>query len=93
MKSKVINLNEYRESKQLENDYLKFLTYVNKYTGIPITLAQLVRVFFLNLRWLEGTVNCLSVLSIVSINDKEIEETKTMVIDYLNKIIEDIKNC
>lgn len=90
---KVINLNEFKESKQLENDYLKFLTYVNKYTGIPINLAQLVRVFFLNLRWLEGTVNCLSVLSIVSINDKEIEETKTMVIDYLNKIIEDIKNC
>ena len=90
---KVINLNEFKESKQLENDYLKFLTYVNKYTGIPTNLVQLVRVFFLNLRWLEGSVNCLSVLSIVSTNDKEIEETKTMVIDYLNKIIEDIKNC
>ena len=90
---KVINLNEFKESKQLETDYLKFLTYVNKYTGIPTNLVQLVRVFFLNLRWLEGSVNCLSVLSIVSTNDKEIEETKTMVIDYLNKIIEDIKNC
>lgn len=91
--NKIINLNEFREAKQLEDDYLKFLTYVNRYTGIPTDLISLIKVFFLNLRWLEGSINCLSVFSIVSTDDSNIEQTKTMLIDYLNKLIEDIKNC
>lgn len=90
---KIINLNEYKDSKKIEDDYLKFLSYVNKYMKIPTNLPELVRCFYFILRYLEGTVNCFSILSVIkNIPDKEVEETRNMVINYLEDIINDLKH-
>ena len=60
----IINLKDYKESAVLEEEYLKFLTHVNKFVGIPTTIPELAKTFYFTLRYLEGSVNCLDMLSI-----------------------------
>jgi hypothetical protein len=90
-----IKFKETREdSNQLENNYLKFLTHVNQFLGIPSDMNKAFEVIYYNLRYLEGTINAISILSMLnrSIPRKDIEEGKIYLINWLNQIIEDIKN-
>lgn len=88
----VISLDAYRESNVLEEDYQKFLTHVNKFNGIPTTTADLARTFYFILRYLEGTVNCFSILSLLHpMPEKEMYEMKQMVLDYINGIKSDLE--
>lgn len=94
---KLIDFNKYKGDKEsgdvLENKYLKFLTYVNKFTGTPTTGDKLAEILYYNLRYLEGTVNGMSMMSFLNVmTRKEIEEGKRLIIGWLNQIIEDVKN-
>lgn len=83
----LINLQEFKESKNYEKEYLQFLTYVNKYLKIPTDVPTLAKNFYFTLRYLEGTMNCLSILTMMKQMDpKLIEEMKTMVGAYLQEI-------
>ena len=83
----LVNLDEYRQSNEMEKEYLKFLTYTNKYLHIPTDVPDLIRCFYFTLRYLEGTVNALDILSMVKpLPEKEIEELKAHVIEQLDEI-------
>lgn len=88
----LINLQEFKESKNYEKEYLKFLTYINKYLSIPTDVPSLAKNFYFTLRYLEGTMNCLSILSMVKQFDpKLVEEMKTMIGSYLQEIQDQLK--
>ena len=79
----IINLKDYKESAVLEEEYLKFLTHVNKFVGIPTTIPELAKTFYFTLRYLEGSVNCLDMLSILTTQpEQQIQEMKKMVRNY-----------
>lgn len=88
----IINLKDYKESAVLEEEYLKFLTHVNKFVGIPTTIPELAKTFYFTLRYLEGSVNCLDMLSILTTQpEQQIQEMKKMVRNYLEGLSEDLQ--
>ena len=92
----IVNFNKYKEDKEkeqiLEDNFLKFLTYVNKYVGIPTTFKKASEVIYYNLRYLEGTINCISMLQLFTkTNREEIEQFKKLTISWLESIIDSIK--
>lgn len=88
----VINLEDYRKSNEMEEDYLKFLSHVNKFMKVPTTIPETVRAFYFTLRYLEGTINAFSILSIIKyMPEEQITEVKNMVINYMSSLIDDLK--
>lgn len=90
--NKVVNLDDYRKSNQLEEEYLKFLTHVNKFVGIPTNVCELTKAFYFILRYMEGTINCFETLSILKpMPEKEMNEMRQMVVNYLNGLSQDLQ--
>lgn len=88
----LINLEEYRQSNELEQEYLKFLTYINKYLHVPTDVPELVKCFYFILRYLEGTVNAFEILSVVKrLPPQQVDEMRNMVMGYMDKIIRDME--
>lgn len=87
MENKTVDLNTWRQCSDIEEDYLKFLSHINKYLRVPTDVPDLTRCFYFTLRYLEGTVNALDILSMVKpLPEKEIEELKAHVIEQLDEI-------
>ena len=82
------------EGNRLEDNYLKYLTHVNKFTGTPTTLDGVFEVFYYTIRYLEGTINALSVLKAINVHipNTVFEEGKQKIITWLESIIEDLRN-
>lgn len=90
--SKVVNLDDYRKSNELEEEYLKFLTHVNKFVGIPTSVPELSKAFYFILRYMEGTINCFETLSILKpMPEQQMEEMRNMVITYLQGLTQDLQ--
>lgn len=88
----VVDIEIYKKSKDIESDYLEFLSHVNKYISTPTTVGELARAFYLSLRYLQGTVNAMGILSMISpVPTTEFEEMKQMVTSYLNQLSEDVQ--
>ena len=84
---------EKEENNKLESTYLKFLDHINSFVGIPKSIDKCVETIYMCTRYLEGTINCFSVLTMFTpINTKELDEIKNMTINWLEGIIENIKN-
>ena len=96
--SNVLDLERFRQNKQYaelyESKYLKFLSHVNKFTGVPTSINKCIELFYMSLRYLEGTVNALGILSTIKMNtnNNDVEQLKTMVIAWLQQLIDDIKS-
>ena len=88
----VVSLDDYRKSNELEEEYLKFLSHVNKFNKIPTDIPELMKCFYFTLRYLEGTVNCFEILSIIKgLDDSQIQDIKVNVGTYLESILQDLK--
>ena len=87
----VVDLNTYRNL-NLEEEYLKFYSYVRKYMRIPTNVPELARDFYFILRFLEGSMNCLESLSLAKrLPENEVEEMKQMIYGFLDQISDDLK--
>ena len=90
---KLIDITEYLKCKNIEEDYQKFLTHVNKFIGIPKDVISLSKAFYCTLRYLEGTINCLAFLPLLKpVNEKYYKELKEQIIIWLEGILQDLKN-
>lgn len=88
--TKFKELKEYSE--QLETEYLEFLPWIHKKLGVPTTLSSVLKTLFIVLRYLEGTINGFSIMTLITPIDREnIEEGKKLIIDWLENIIENVK--
>lgn len=95
--AEVFDFNKFKEMKEsadkLENDYLEFLPWINKKLGIPTDLFSMMKVLFITLRFLEGTLNGFSILAtLTQMNRDKLEEGKQVIIDWLMDMIETVKN-
>lgn len=82
-----VNLDEWRKMNNMEEDYLKYLTHVNKFLHVPTDVPDLIRCFYFTLRYLDGTVNAFEILSLVKqLPEEETTKMKEMVVDYLDSI-------
>ena len=87
MGNKVVDLATWKQCKNVEEDYLSFLTYINKYLKPPTSMPDLIRTFYFTLRYLEGTVNALDILSLIkNLPEDQVETLKSHVINMLDEI-------
>ena len=96
----IIDFKKFREDKivsdRLEEKYLKYLTHVNKFNGVPTTFDKALEALYFTLRYLEGTVNGLSILMALGVSNlsrSEVDNMKGMLLSWLKDIEENIKNC
>lgn len=88
----LVSLEEYRKSNSLEEEYLKFLSHVNKFNKVPTDIPELMKCFYFTLRYLEGTVNCFEILSVIKgLRDEQIQDIKVNVGNYLESILHDLR--
>ena len=94
----ILDFTAYKNNKQLsdklEESYLSFLSNVNKLVGVPSSVEDCAKVFYFIMRYFEGTLNCLSVLSLLKLktDPKMSYELKQHLITWLEGILNDLKN-
>lgn len=89
---KVINLEEYRQSNKLEDEYQEFYSHVRKYLKLPTTVPEMIKSFYFTLRYLEGTINAFDVLTLAKrVPEEQIEEMRVMITSELDRIANDLK--
>lgn len=83
----LIKLDDFRKSNELEEDYLKFLSHVNKFVKIPTNVPELARCFYFTLRYLEGNINCFEILTLIkNLPPQDIADMKTQLLSYLDSL-------
>ena len=85
----IVDLNKYKEQNK---EYLNFVTHVQKLLGVPTDVNELMKTFEYLLCYLEGTVHCFEVLSVLKPMDAEaIEHMKMLVLNKLDSISNDLQ--
>lgn len=88
----VVKIDDYRKSQALEEEYLKFLSHVNKFVKTPTDIVELAKCFYFTLRYLEGNINCLEVLSLMNrVQSDQTVEMKNHVVQWMDRLTEDLK--
>lgn len=85
--------NNKSDQDKLEDNYLKFLDYINAYLGVPSSFPKLLEATYFILRLLEGFVNIFSILveyNLVSQND--VKDFKKYISDWLEDILKNLKD-
>lgn len=89
---KIVSLDDFRKSNEIEEEYLKFLSHVNKFMKIPTNIPELARAFYFTLRYLEGNVNCFEILSVIkNLPPDEVDELRNHLTSYLDSLSNDLK--
>lgn len=77
----------------LEEQYLEFLPWIKNKLGFPDDLPSLLKICYIVIRYLEGIINSLLIISTFTISsDKKIQELKQLLISWLQSIIDKINN-
>lgn len=85
----IVDLNKYRHQNK---EYLDFVTHIQKILGVPTNVDELTKTFEYLLCYLEGTVHCFEVLSVLKPMDAEaIEHMKMHVLNKLDSISNDLQ--
>lgn len=89
----IIDLNDYRQvHSNLEKEYLKELPFLQRHFGIPKDMDKLVKCFYFTLRYLEGNVNAFGMVTAFhKVPKPKVEEMKIKIIEWLEEIIEALK--
>ena len=90
----VINLDEYRNSREIEEIYQEFVTYTNKFIGLPTDIIRATVILYCILRYMEGTINALNLLRDLDPNTdlSKLDEIKEIAIPWLESILESLKS-
>lgn len=89
----IVNIDDYRNNNELDNGYIQFFDHVHKLTGVPTTLADVVKTFYYSLRYVESNLTALNVISAMNCNDEsQIAPIKESILSYLHEIQQDIEN-
>ena len=89
---KVINLDDYRQSAKLEDEYQQYYSHVRQYLKLPTSIPELIKSFYFTLRYLEGTVNAFDVLTLAKrVPEEDIDEMRVMITSELDRIANDLK--
>lgn len=90
----IIDFEQFKNEKKLEQEYLKFLTYTEKYFK-DYSEAEIFKRMYFIVRYIEGTINAFNMILIARGSDK-FEDNKRGIkylIEFLENIIQDLKSC
>jgi len=88
----VVSLDAFRNNNKLEEEYLQFLSHVNKFVKIPTNIPELAKCFYFTLRYLEGNINCFTILSLIkNMPPEDVEDLRTQIITYLDGLSNDLQ--
>ena len=91
---KIIQFEAFKNSKQWDDEYPKFLGNVERYFGTKTDEEQMAKRLYYAMRYLQGVVNSFWIFDILQIkeNTKEFERGKKYCIEWLEEIIATLKN-
>lgn len=89
---KIINLEAYRQSDKIEDEYQEFYSHVRKYLKLPTTVPEMIKSFYFTVRYLEGTINAFDVLTLAKrVPEDQIDEMRVMITSELDRLANDLK--
>lgn len=84
----VTDMNEFRLSKQYENDYLhKFLPIMQACFGNDKNTGSLLKKLYVTIRYLEGVSRAVFILNSLEMAEEDLNQGKQFYIDWLKEII------
>ena len=88
-----VRIDEFLLGKNLDREYEEFLTHVNKHMGIPTDVPSVAKAIYFTIRYLEGHLNALGILSLLG-RVSEDDKHKLFVImhQYIDSIHKDISS-
>jgi hypothetical protein len=91
--AKIIDFKSYKEQKvdseKMESLYLDFLKQIHVNCGVPKSIADCFQCLYNALRYFEGSLNCLHIIK--TVDTRDISQIKSLLIDWLEEIIDNIK--
>ena len=90
----IIEFEHFKNEKKLEQEYLKFLSYTEKYFKDYSESEIFKRMFFIT-RYIEGTINAFNMI-LIAIWASKFDHNKRGIkylIQFLESIIQDLKSC
>lgn len=89
---KILNLEAYRQSDKIEDEYQEFYSHVRKYLKLPTTVPEMIKSFYFTVRYLEGTINAFDVLTLAKrIPEDQIDDMRVMITSELDRLANDLK--
>lgn len=89
---KIINLEAYRQSDKIEDEYQEFYSHVRKYLKLPTTVPEMIKSFYFTVRYLEGTINAFDVLTLAKrVPEDQIDDMRVMITSELDRLANDLK--
>lgn len=88
----VLNFELFKNQKELDNEYSKFLNHCNKYFGTNVSPEGVFKRLYFATRYLEGTVNGYKIFTMLGLTKEEYDKGTKLFCDWLEAIIKDLKN-
>ena len=91
--SKIIKFEPFKNAKQWDDEYPKFLGNIEKHFGTKTDPETMTKRLYFAIRYLEGVVNSFWIFTLmgISMDAKEIERGKKFCINWLQDIIDKLK--
>jgi hypothetical protein len=84
----VTDINEFKQSKQYENDYLhKFLPIMQACFGNDKNTHSLLKKLYVTMRYLSGISTAIFALNVLGMAEEDLNQGKQFYIDWLKEII------
>lgn len=88
----VINLDDYRISKEINNNFEHKYQELLSCLGTPKTIPEIFKNFYCSIRYIEGILNSIRVLETLGmIREHNLSELKENMISCLQSVIDDVK--
>lgn len=94
MSNKILQFEPFKNAKKWDDEYAKFLGNTEKYLGAKTDPEQMAKRLYFAMRYLSGVANSFWVFSKLGINldNSEFEKGKLYCIDWLEEILNKLKN-
>lgn len=87
----VIQFEAIKNGKQWEDEYPKFLGHIEKYFGTKTDPGTMFKRMYYAIRFLEGVVNSFMIFSLMGIPIEENKRGKQFLIEWLEDIVDKLK--
>lgn len=88
----ILNFELFKNQKELDNEYTKFLNHCNKYFGTDVSPEGIFKRLYFVTRCLVGTVNGYKIFSLCGLSDKEYKKGTLLFYDWLEAIVKDLRD-
>ena len=91
MVDNIVNFSDFRQGKDFEKDYPAFIGHTEKFFVEKMSAESMFKKLFYSLRYVEGTIRAIKTLSMFGIVPELDDKGRTLLIDWLQSMINDLK--